>query len=439
MPLNLLKNSYTSVSLQTDIAVATEQLFAYLCQGVSFKRLFSSSPLGHLTYYPDTLKKQEYIDFAFTQFFMPCTFRLYVHSVIEPVEVVFKGSSRKFQEFELYHRLKSLGNKTTILTTTITWKGRAVASKAFDKLLVHAHNILKHDMQQILFPHKKILILGASGFVGSELTTYFRALGHDVHTLKRSDEEWNPKKHFVDLKCIEGFDVIINLCGEPVIGLWTEKKKKKILESRVFGQETLVAALLKLRHPPKEYITASAIGFYGSTDTPIDENGERGSGFLANVCHALEEALRPLQGSQIAVTILRIGVVLSPKGGIIKRLLPSIRLGLGCILGTGVQWISWIALEDLISLINHIITTEGRGVYNAVAPNPITENEFMQKLASHYGRKIYMSCPKPILSLVNKEMAEEILLASQRIIPRKTESSGFIFQYPDFQSWLDSL
>lgn len=275
--------------------------------------------------------------------------------------------------------------------------------------------------------------------MGRELTIYFQALGQDVHTLKRTDEVWNPKQHFVDTKCIEGFDVIVNLCGEPVIGFWTEKKKKEILESRVFAEETLVTAILKLQHPPKAYIAASAIGYYGSTDVAVAEDGKRGSGFLASVCHDLEETLVPLMNSQTDVTVLRIGVVLSPKGGIIKQLIRSIKLGLGCIFGSGVQWMSWIALEDLLSLINHTITKRGSGVYNAVAPNPIIHKEFMQMLALHYNRRIYFSCPEWLLRLVNKEMAEEMLLASQRVIPAKALSSGFRFQYPDFPTWLDSL
>lgn len=152
MLLNLSKNSYHSVSLQTDIGVPPEELFVYLGRGVSFHRMFSNSPLGHPSHYPDKLKKQEYIDFESIHCFIPCNFRLYVHSVIEPVEIVFRGSSRKFVDFELYHRLKDMGNGTTLLTTTITWKGDAAASTVLNKLLEYAHSILKHDMQQISFP-----------------------------------------------------------------------------------------------------------------------------------------------------------------------------------------------------------------------------------------------------------------------------------------------
>ncbi len=264
-----------------------------------------------------------------------------------------------------------------------------------------------------------ILIAGASGTVGSELVGYLRSLGHNVVTLTRNAQ--------VDL---DGVDVVINLAGSKIIaGRWTCAKKEEIYKSRIETTKKIVDAIKVAKRPPKLFISASATGYYGNTgDRQVAEDAPCGSGFLASVCKAWEHEAE--QASQITrVITLRMGMVLTPKGGALKRMLPAFYLGLGATLGSGNQWLSWISMRDLLSCVNYCIQTPTLfGPINAVSPQPITNKEFTKALARAVHRPAWFRIPSSLLHIALGELADEAILSSIKATPSKLLASGFQFQ-----------
>lgn len=290
-----------------------------------------------------------------------------------------------------------------------------------------------------------VIIAGSSGYIGSALVDTLLAAGHRVTRLVRHQTEssvqtakWEPYRDQIDLSVIEGSDAIINLAGENVATRWTVKKKQEILASRVKSTALLARAVTSVEKPPKIFISASAIGYYGNSGAAwVDESSPQGSGFLAGVVKQWEEAAHVLQGSQTRLVYPRFGLVLGRKGGALKKMLPAFRLGVAGRLGSGEQFMSWIALEDLLSgllfcLNNHSL--EGR--INFTAPNPVTNREFTQMLAYALNRPAVVPIPSALLQLIFGEMAGETLLASTRVRPSKLLSSGFQFQHPVLDKFL---
>jgi uncharacterized protein len=287
---------------------------------------------------------------------------------------------------------------------------------------------------------KKVLVSGASGFIGQKLVETLEASGYEVMTLVRDPQKvssraifWNPDKELVDVTSLEGFDAVVNLAGENIgSGRWTEEKKKKILESRLRSTRTLVSAFMRLRLPPKVFISGSAIGYYGNRGEEICmETTSAGTGFLANVCRQWEEAAKPAEERGIRTVLLRTGVVLSREGGALAKMLIPFKLGLGGVLGSGEQYMSWIALEDIVGLILFILQKDSiSGPINAVAPNPVTNKEFTQALGKALNRPTILPVPAFLLRLIlGQEMADEMLLVSTRAIPEKALSAGYVFKH----------
>lgn len=296
---------------------------------------------------------------------------------------------------------------------------------------------------------KKILITGASGFIGRALTAHFRAQKAQVFTLTRSTRNvasqtiyWNPKRQQLDLSQIEGFDAVIHLSGESLFwGRWTERKKKAILLSRTETTRFLAESLIRLKTPPKVVLCASAVGFYGNRGNEIlTEKSSRGEGFLSDVCVAWEAASNGLEDHRIRVIHARFGAVLSQRGGFLKKAKPLFRFGLGAVLGSGNQWMSWISLEDLIHAVDFTLQDSNRfGTYNFVSPQPVSNKEFTQALAKALHRRAFLTLPAGFLRLLLGEIADAILLASCRAIPDRLVSEGFKFHHPNLEEWYYSL
>lgn len=292
----------------------------------------------------------------------------------------------------------------------------------------------------------KILVTGSSGLVGSELVSALKDRGHQIVRLVRSESLlsddtllWDPEHYELNLEDFEGFDIVINLAGENIAsGRWTPSKKKKIRESRVLGTHMLSELLARLSVPPKLFINASAIGYYGNRDNELlVENSPSGEGFLAEVCKKWEEATEPASESGIRVVVLRIGVVLSAAGGVLGKVLLPFKLGLGGVIGTGEQYFSWIAIDDLIGIILHVISNESiEGPVNSVAPNPVTNREFTKTLGKILCRPTILPMPAYVAKIVMGEMAEETALSSALVVPKKLENSDYNFLYPDLESAL---
>lgn len=294
---------------------------------------------------------------------------------------------------------------------------------------------------------KRVLVSGVSGPIGAALLPSLQAQGAAVVRLVRGaakgagEISWDPSVPLAPA-AVTGFDAVIHLAGESIVGRWTEVKKKAIRESRVLGTTSVATALARAETRPQVFVCASAIGFYGSRgDEILDESSTSGQGFLPGVCREWEEASRIASDAAIRTVNIRIGLVLSDKGGALLKMLPPFKLGLGGRLGSGRQWWSWIHVGDIVGAIHHAIATESiSGPVNLVATNPVSNSEFTEALATVLHRPAFFPVPEFALHLAFGRMAaEELLLSSQRVKPGKLEASGYQFRFPQLRSALEDL
>jgi uncharacterized protein len=290
-----------------------------------------------------------------------------------------------------------------------------------------------------------ILVTGASGLIGTALGSSLTSSGHAVTCLVRGQPtsgqkaaHWDPMAGIIDASALEGVDAVVHLAGENIAQRWTSSQKAKIRDSRVKGTQLLCETLARLSSPPKVLVSASAIGYYGDRGEQIlTEDSPPGRGFLAEVCRVWEAATEPARQRGLRVVPLRFGVVLSPAGGALAKMLPPFRLGLGGMVGSGRQYMSWIALDDVVGAIQHAIVTDTlQGPTNAVAPQAVTNQEFTKTLGKALGRPTVFPLPAFAARLMFGEMADELLLASTRVRPAKLLGSGYRFRYPELEDAL---
>lgn len=295
-------------------------------------------------------------------------------------------------------------------------------------------------------PRLRVAISGASGLVGQSLSTHLRADGHTVVPLVRSRAQttqgifWDPATQEIDASSLEGMDVVIHLAGENVAsGRWTQKQKQRILNSRKQGTQLISETLALLKKPPHTFLSASAIGYYGHCNQGIrvTETSERGQGFLAEVCRVWEEQTQPAIQAGIRVVQMRIGVVLSGKGGALQKMRLPFSLGLGGRIGHGQQGMSWIALDDLILAIQHLIHhPEISGPVNLTAPQPCSQAEFAKTLGHVLQRPTWFPLPAPIVKLLLGDMGQEMLLQGAYVYPQRLLETGFTFCEPSLKTAL---
>jgi uncharacterized protein (TIGR01777 family) len=301
----------------------------------------------------------------------------------------------------------------------------------------------------------RVVVTGATGFVGTPLVRELLAAGHSVTALTRAVERasrrlparcqvvaWNPTG-VLDPHVLMGADAVVHLAGEGIAAArWSADRKRAIRESRVATSTALVQAMDRLDAGarPRALVAASAIGWYGDRgDAVLDEHSGPGAGFLARVCHDWEQAVFAAQALGVRTSTVRIGVVLGRDGGALQALLPVFRLGLGGRLGWGRQWFSWIHLQDLVGLLRFVIEhPEAAGPINGVAPQPVTNATFAAELGRALHRPALLSVPALVLRAALGEMST-VLLASQRVLPRAAERLGFAFRYPGVRAALDDL
>lgn len=290
-----------------------------------------------------------------------------------------------------------------------------------------------------------ILISGASGLIGTEVARSLAEQGHSVRALSRNvgyAPSWDIDRKIVQLGEDDRIDVVVHLAGENVAqGRWTAEKKERILRSRVEGTRLLAEFFAAAAYKPRLMISASAIGFYGERgDEELDEGCKKGTGFLADVSEAWEEATQPAIEAGIRVVNARFGMVLSPDGGALAKMLFPFRMGLGGPVGNGSQYMSWVSIHDVAPAITHIIEqVDLNGPVNIVAPHPVTNQQFTKELGKVVRRPAFFPVPKFFLTLFLGEMARELLFASTRVYPRKLQESGYVFARPDLASALRSL
>jgi uncharacterized protein (TIGR01777 family) len=290
----------------------------------------------------------------------------------------------------------------------------------------------------------KVLIAGASGLIGSALIPPLEAEGAEVTRLVRStpkpgEIEWHPNQDTMDPARLEGFDAVISLAGENVAaGRWTEDQKRKIHDSRVNGTHLLSEAMAKLEKRPRVFLCASATGFYGDRDDEVlDEHSDSGGGFLAGVCREWEKATEPAAAAGVRVVNLRFGVIISREGGMLAKLLTPFKMGMGGKVGSGKQFISWVAIDDVVSAIKLALNDETfRGPVNVVSPNPVTNEVFTKTLGHVLSRPTALAMPAFAARLAFGEMADEMLLASQYVVPKRLMDAGYEFKYPELEGAL---
>ncbi|PYS21840.1 MAG: TIGR01777 family protein [Acidobacteria bacterium] len=296
----------------------------------------------------------------------------------------------------------------------------------------------------------KIAIAGASGLVGSALIPRLEADGGEIIRLVRdtpraNEVEWHPNQDEIDPAKLNGFGAIINLAGENVAeGRWTDEKKRRIRDSRVNGTHLLSEAIAKTPQKPQVFLCASATGIYGDRgDEILVEQSESGGGFLAGVCREWEKATEPASKAGVRVVNFRFGPILARAGGMMEKMLTPFKLGLGGKIGSGKQYISWVAIDDAVSAILLALKDGSiRGPLNVVSPNPVTNEEFTKTLGEVLSRPTVMAMPAFAARLAFGEMADEMLLVSQRVVPKKLNAAGFEFQYrelePTLRTYLES-
>lgn len=299
----------------------------------------------------------------------------------------------------------------------------------------------------------KIVISGASGFIGRRLLKTLGQGGHSLHVLSRHQgtnlppgvrlSAWDPMKGPPPEEALIDADAVIYLSGEPVAQRWSDEVKRRIRESRVTGTRNLVQGIAQLAdktaRKPAALVCASATGYYGTRgDETLSESSSPGSGFLAEVCVEWEREAVAAEPLGVRVASIRTGMALDPRGGAMQRLLPPFRMGVGGKLGSGRQWIPWIHLDDLANLYAFAIDNPVRGALNGTAPNPVTNADFTRALASAVRRPAILPIPPFAMKLLYGEMAQ-ILFDSQRVLPKQAESAGFRFRFPQLPAALADL
>lgn len=296
----------------------------------------------------------------------------------------------------------------------------------------------------------KIIITGATGLIGRALISSLVADGSRVTRLVRGksrasssqsveDVSWNPSEGTIDTEKLEGHDAAVHLAGESIAeGKWTDEKKRRIRESRVKGTKLIAETLARLDSKPEVLVSASGIGFYGDRGSELlDEESASGDDFLSEVCREWEKATLAASQAGIRVVHIRTGIVLSQEGGALAKMLTPFKLGVGGRIGSGRQFMSWIDIDDEVGAIKHAIMNKTlRGPVNLVAPNPVTNEEFTKTLGRALGRPTILPAPAFAMRLAFGEMADALLLGSQRAEPARLNASGYEFKYPNLESSL---
>lgn len=296
----------------------------------------------------------------------------------------------------------------------------------------------------------RVLVSGVSGPIGTPLVSSLRANGAQITRLVRSTSRrtpqddatipWDPAQP-LSPDTVSGFDAVINLAGEGIVGKWTPDKKAKIRDSRVQGTHNLAQALVRTPMKPKVFVCSSAIGYYGNrADEVLTEASTPGQGFLPDVCREWEAATQPATDAGIRTVQIRTGVVLSSKGGALAEMLIPFKLGVGGKVGNGKQWMSWIDVTDMVDGIQHALNTESlRGPVNFVAPNPVRNSEFTKTLARVLSRPAIFPIPALVIKLAFGEMGQTVLLGSQRVQPTQLLASGYSFQFNNLRASLEHI
>ena len=306
----------------------------------------------------------------------------------------------------------------------------------------------KHLLQEFGLKGVRMIvaITGASGVIGKAVSEYLEADGHTIIRISRNPEiadvHWNPSTGLIDAKGLNGINAMVHLAGENIGGRrWSKKQKTEIYESRIKGTELIASTLANLNSPPEVFLSGSAIGFYGDCgSTEVDESFPSGEGFLAKVAADWEKSTRIAEGAGIRVAHLRTGIILDPMSGMLQKMLPLFKFGLGGKLGNGSQYWSWISLKDEVRLISWLLSSNISGPVNLSAPNPVTNAEFTRELGKALNRPTVISVPSFGPGIIaGRELAKELIFTSTRALPSIPISHGFEFTYSRLDTTLKEI
>lgn len=294
----------------------------------------------------------------------------------------------------------------------------------------------------------RVLITGASGLIGTALQKSFKVKGYEMLLASRKEPKqedeisWDPDTGFddEDLPRLEGLNAVVHLAGENIAGLrWTDEKKKAIRDSRVHGTRTMIEAFARLEKKPEVFVSASALGFYGDRgDDEMTETSSSGDTFLSEVCREWESESRRAEDMGIRTVLLRNGIVLSKDGGALATMLTPFKLGVGGVIGSGKQWMSWVSLDDVVAIVHFAIENEKlRGAVNVTSPQPVTNEEFTKTMGEVLYRPTFLPLPEFAVNLVFGEMGDALLIDSTKVIPKRLLDAGYKFEYPDLQTALE--
>lgn len=278
----------------------------------------------------------------------------------------------------------------------------------------------------------RILVTGFRGMIGSALVPALRAQGHRVTTLGRgpdADFQWDPGRNYLDPRAVDGVEAVIHLAGESLAPRWTAAQKKKIVASRVEGTRLLAETVAASPRPPRVFLMASAVGFYGDRgEETLTEDQGRGEGFLADLCADWEAAAQPAVHRGVHVVPLRMSIILSKNHGVLSEMIPTFRWGLGGVIGSGRQYVGWVSLRDVVRAFLHALSDERlEGPINVTSPSPARMAAWAVALGRALGRPVWVRTPLAVLRALFGEVVDGLLLTSQRVVPKKLEDAGFVF------------
>lgn len=376
-----------------------------------------------------------------------------------------------FQTWEQVHCCEPIDKNASFLKDDVEYElplstvshpfGAPMIQHELRRLFRYRHSLMKKDCDALKkyggmnSKAKKVGVTGSTGFIGRHVIPFLWTQNCEVVRFVRptsSTEQvvqiipgpepvaaWDPSAGTIDTAALENLDAFVHLSGDNVAaGRWTSEKKERLRESRMASTRLLVETILKLKNKPKVFVCASAIGYYGNRgESILDESSSVGNGFLAHLCEEWESVTQPLTQAGVRVVNLRIGIVLSPKGGALAAMLPPFKLGGGGPFGSGTQYMSWISADDVAGAILHVINTESlSGPVNLTAPNPVPNKKFAETLGHVLFRPAILPMPAFAVRALFGEFADEALLSSARVVPKKLLESGYVFREPDLETAL---
>lgn len=438
---------------KTTINVPVEQLFAWHARNGAILRLTPPwAPLKLISRTGNGIDKGVQVRFQMRLFKIPMVWE--AEHIDYQENVLFQDHQTKgpFGKWVHTHLFHAQGNNYSVMEDRVAYKlplgflslpFYTHAKKELARVFDYRHRVLKHDLEQRADKVKKqrILISGASGTIGSILVPFLRTCGHEVICLVRNpsnlaDDElyWDPYNNVLDIEKAGPIDGVINLNGADISrGKWTDRQKKLIIDSRVKPTALLAKKISKMADPPSIFISSSAIGLYGDGgDRVLDEKETVGDSFISSVCDQWEAASLKAEAAGIRTVQLRIGVVLTPAGGALARMMLPFSLGLGTRLSHGNQYMSWISMDDALSGILHILENQAiKGPVNLTAPHPVTNKEFTRSLGRVFSRPAFFVIPRWVAMGLWGDMGKETLLTSARVVPEKLLKNGFVFEHSE--------